>query len=71
MSNNITLSQLASMADDAWLNEPVVGVARLIAQKTSKAGKPFWQLSLTDKDDPSIGPRSGIHPFPGRFSLRR
>lgn len=53
MSNNITLAQVASMADDAWINDPVHCILQVQSQKTSKAGKPFWPCSLTDANDPS------------------
>jgi hypothetical protein len=53
MSNNITLAQVAAMADDAYINDPVHCILQVTAQKTSKAGKPFWPCSLTDANDPS------------------
>jgi hypothetical protein len=53
MSNVITLSQVAAMQDDAWLNDPVHAVLSVTAQRTSKAGKPFWSAVLTDPNDPS------------------
>lgn len=54
MSNNITLAQVAAMADDAWINGPVQCVFRITKQGTAKAsGKPYWQADLTDPNDPS------------------
>lgn len=54
MSNNITLAQVAAMADDAWINGPVQCVFRITKQGTAKtSGKPYWQADLTDPNDPS------------------
>jgi hypothetical protein len=54
MSNNITLAQVAAMADDAWINSPVQCVFRITKQGTAKtSGKPYWQAELTDPNDPS------------------
>ncbi len=54
MSNNITLAQVAAMADNAYINEPVVCLVRVTKQGTGKtSGKPYWQAELTDPNDPS------------------
>lgn len=54
MSNNITLAQVAAMADDAWINSPVQCLFRITKQGTAKtSGKPYWQAELTDPNDSS------------------